>query len=180
MQVTALSQRRSEQANASGAAAPTPKARAPSPGSMLSSAHSKRSSGVMFADGGPGLELTDAFEELQAFFEGGTLADGPTPTSFTKVGAPVCRGYGGGEELAVFPRLWLLLVVGCVLLHPQPANHLKKRQSHLEGVYGCGCVRARVFYSVHVARVRAALNYCCACRFSPYCTLPEFIPTQED
>ena len=86
-QVAALSQRRSEQANASGGAAPTPKARALSPGSMMSSSvHSQRSSGVVFADGGPGLELTDAFEELQAFFQGGTLADGPTPTSSTKVG----------------------------------------------------------------------------------------------
>lgn len=54
---------------------------------------------------GVGLELTDAFEELQAFFEGGTLLDGPSggrmPTSSTKVSA-VSEGLRWGVRARVF------------------------------------------------------------------------------
>jgi len=98
-QVAALSQRRSEQqqqqqlqqAN-STTAAHAKAAPALSPG--LSSTHSRGSGGgaspVREGGEGPGgaagLEVSDAFEELQAFFGGGTPADGPTASSSGKVG----------------------------------------------------------------------------------------------
>lgn len=87
LQVMALSQRRSEQTYAAGTTAPAPKASVLSRGHKFSTHSQQRSS----MSDGVGLELTDAFEELQAFFEGGTLLDRPTdgriPTSSTKVSA---------------------------------------------------------------------------------------------
>lgn len=108
LQVEALTQRRLEQAAAAGATAPTARARGPSAGLSLPSAHSKRPAGAaaVLAESGRGLELTDAYEELQAFFEGGTRSDRRTPTSSTKVGASVCPGDGGqrgrGPTLSLF------------------------------------------------------------------------------
>lgn len=83
-QVAALSQRRSEQANsASGASAVVAKGPLLSP--RLSSTQSDRS-GVSLGSNGveEGLddrdaELTDPFDELQAFFAGASLTDGPSP-----------------------------------------------------------------------------------------------------
>lgn len=82
-QVAALSQRRSEQANsASGASAATTKGPLLSPG--LSSTQSDRS-GVSLGSNGVDdvpddrdAELTDPFDELQAFFAGASLTDGPS------------------------------------------------------------------------------------------------------
>ncbi|CAN0141852.1 unnamed protein product [Ectocarpus fasciculatus] len=84
LKVAALAQRRSEQINAANsaaaaAAAAAPKAPVLSPG--LSSTHSERS--CVSVEHGPRLELTDAFEELQAFFGGGPPDEG-VPSAPTK------------------------------------------------------------------------------------------------
>ncbi|CAM9402505.1 unnamed protein product [Ectocarpus sp. 8 AP-2014] len=79
LKVAALAQRRSEQMNAANSAAAAPKAPVLSPG--LSSTHSERS--CVSVEDGPRLELTDAFEELQAFF-GGSRPDGGVPSAPTK------------------------------------------------------------------------------------------------
>ncbi|CBN79330.1 hypothetical protein Esi_0198_0016 [Ectocarpus siliculosus] len=79
LKVAALAQRRSEQMNAANSAAAAPKAPVLSPG--LSSTHSERSCASV--EDGPRLELTDAFEELQAFFGGGP-PDGGVPSAPTK------------------------------------------------------------------------------------------------
>lgn len=87
--MAALAQRRSEQINAANsAAAAAAKAPVLSPG--LSSTHSERS--CVSVEDGPRLELTDAFEELQAFFGGGP-PDSGVPSAQTKVrGTPLDLG----------------------------------------------------------------------------------------
>lgn len=158
IQVAALSQRRSEQANASGANASAPKARAVNPGMSLSSAHSKRTPGGQFAEGGPGPELTDAFEELQAFFEGGTLSEGPTPTTSTKVCAASRlsgRKSGGGSEARVIfsdeleatqPRGPRCAVVLWLLAASTASNQLTAEVCPPGKCLLCALERARIWF----------------------------------
>lgn len=81
--------------NAANSAA-APKAPVLSPG--LSSTHSERSCVSM--EDGPRLELTDAFEELQAFFGGGP-PDGGVPSAPIKVRVTAfCRfGFPGKGQV---------------------------------------------------------------------------------
>ncbi|CAB1102971.1 unnamed protein product [Ectocarpus sp. CCAP 1310/34] len=105
LKVAALAQRRSEQMNAANSAAAAPKAPVLSPG--LSSTHSERS--CVSVEDGPRLELTDAFEELQAFFGGGP-PDGGVPSAPTKEHkilpttlVTLTQNMGGGEEPGLSP-----------------------------------------------------------------------------
>lgn len=89
-QVAALSQRRSEQANSSATASNAAPAKGPllSPG--VSSTVSDRSGASAGSDDSPDdrdKELTDPFDELQAFFAGAPLSDdGRNPAASSKVG----------------------------------------------------------------------------------------------
>ena len=136
--MAALSQRRSEQANsASGASAATAKGPLLSPG--LSSTQSDRS-GVSLGSNGAedGLddrdaELTDPFDELQAFFAGASLTDGPSsdgrkPTSLkVRRRFSLCSGHGSLLVLLLFQYDMSKVITGTEGF--RPLAHLYHRQS---------------------------------------------------